>query len=148
MKNRGINADTTTGVLERISDITSGKPKAIFILIGTNDLPWFLQREDDEILDTYEEILERIRIESPGTRVFVQSLLPRAVGYARRIKTLNHRLKRMAERRGLTYVDIHPRLCAPDGSIRPELSNDRLHLMGGGYLIWAEVLKPHLESLN
>lgn len=148
VKNRGINADTTAGVLERISDITGGKPKAIFILIGTNDLPWYLQRENEDILSTYEEILERIRLESPHTRVFVQSLLPRAARYARRIKILNQRLKRMAERRGLTFVDVYPRLAAPDGSIRPELSNDRLHLMGSGYQIWAEVLRPHLESLR
>src|SRR5690606_25988138 len=38
IKNRGIPGDITFGVLERLADITAGKPAKIFILIGINDL--------------------------------------------------------------------------------------------------------------
>ncbi|MGB9898194.1 GDSL-type esterase/lipase family protein, partial [Thermanaerothrix sp.] len=46
VKNRGINADTTRGVLARLDSILQGQPAAIFLLIGTNDLPWFMFRSD------------------------------------------------------------------------------------------------------
>ena len=36
--NRGISGDFTNGVLARLEEITHYKPKAIFLLIGVNDL--------------------------------------------------------------------------------------------------------------
>jgi lysophospholipase L1-like esterase len=78
IKNRGINADTSVGLLQRMDCITQGHPAAIFILIGTNDLPWYEYRHDELILGTYQEILEKINRDSPSTKVFVESLLPRA----------------------------------------------------------------------
>jgi len=38
VKNRGIGADTTQGVLHRLQEITNAKPKKIFLMIGINDL--------------------------------------------------------------------------------------------------------------
>ena len=40
IKNRGIGGDDTDGILERLSDITSGQPAKIFLMIGTNDLAY------------------------------------------------------------------------------------------------------------
>ena len=50
--------------------------QAVFLLIGTNELAPSLDPAPS--LARQREILERIRRESPDTRVFVQSLLPRA----------------------------------------------------------------------
>ena len=61
VKNWGINADTTAGVFARLEDIIIGHPSAIFILIGTNDLPWYEYRSDEEILASYKQILEKCR---------------------------------------------------------------------------------------
>ena len=38
IRNRGIGGDVTDGVLERLGEIIFFKPKAVFILIGINDL--------------------------------------------------------------------------------------------------------------
>src|SRR5688572_6232361 len=38
VKNRGISGDVTEGVLIRLGEITHSKPKAVFLLIGINDL--------------------------------------------------------------------------------------------------------------
>ena len=38
IKNRGIGGDTTDGVIARLDEIIYFKPKAVFLLIGINDL--------------------------------------------------------------------------------------------------------------
>lgn len=38
VKNRGIAGDVTDGVLKRLDEITFFKPRAVFLLIGINDL--------------------------------------------------------------------------------------------------------------
>ena len=96
LKNRGINGDSTTGVLNRLDDILRSRPRAIFLLIGTNDLPWFEYRSDRAILRTYSQILDRCRELSPQTRVYVQSILPRARTYTKRIERLNVQLEQLA----------------------------------------------------
>lgn len=147
VKNRGINADTTQGVLQRLGDVLCGSPRALFILIGTNDLPWFTYRSNSDILETYERILQRCRAESPQTQVFVQSLLPRARPFARRIRQLNLALQTLAERNDCVFIDLHPHFADAHGALRRELTNDSLHLMAKGYQIWAEIVRPALQRL-
>ncbi len=147
VRNRGINADTVSGVLARMDEILPSKPAAIFILIGTNDLPWFVNHSDAHILKNYAAILERIQSESPETHVFVQSILPRKQGYARRIQALNRALEALAQRHGYAYIHLFPHFATPSGAIRPELTNDQLHLLGNGYLIWKGILDPYIDGI-
>jgi lysophospholipase L1-like esterase len=147
IKNRGINADTTVGALQRLDCITRGKPAAIFMLIGTNDLPWFEHRHDEMILATYQEMLDKIKNDTPETRIFVESLLPRAHSYARRVRGLNAKLQVLAEQNGATFIDLYSHFTDANGDLRAELNNDHIHVLAQGYAIWAEVLRPYLDSL-
>ncbi|NMB69054.1 MAG: sialate O-acetylesterase [Chloroflexi bacterium] len=147
VKNRGINANLTTNVLERLDNIVNWRPKAIFILIGTNDLPWFERRRDEQILETYEAILRRIKDDTPETSVFVQSILPREKSKAARIQKLNGELRKLAVRYGYVYIDLFPHFATAQGALRPELTNDSLHLLSAGYAIWVEILKPYIRGL-
>ena len=148
VKNRGINADTTCGLLKRLDCVTAGKPLAIFILIGTNDLPWFEHRHDEMILGTYQEILEKIKKDTPDTKVFVESLLPRAQFQAKRIRQLNPKLKKLAETMEVEYIDLYPCFANSKGELDSKLNNDHLHLLAQGYNIWADALRPYLQSLK
>ena len=146
-RGRGINNDNTEGVLNRIHCTLVGHPKAIFFLIGTNDLPFFEYRSDQKILQTYEAILKKCQEDSPETKIFVQSILPRKKSFARRILNLNSRLKKLAESYNDTYIDLFPHFATPEGQLRDELTNDHLHLMAAGYEVWVKVLTPYIESL-
>jgi lysophospholipase L1-like esterase len=147
VKNRGINADTTTGVLSRLTEITAGQPSAVFLLIGTNDLPWYMFRRNEDIIRTYQQILEHIWTESPETRVFVQSILPRRRRYARRIRMLNKQIEQMTDGCNCTFINLFPHFAGKDGAIRADLSNDQLHLLAAGYTIWVRILEPYLETV-
>lgn len=147
LKNRGINADDTLGVLKRLDDILHAKPLAIFLLIGTNDLPWWTYRKDRDILKTYDEILARCVEVSPHTTVYVQSLLPRGRAYAQRIKKLNVELEALAARHAYVFINLYPAFVDANGMLRAELTNDRLHLMSEGYAIWVSIIKPLVDEL-
>jgi lysophospholipase L1-like esterase len=148
VKQRGINADTTAGVLRRLDPILTGRPAAIFLLIGTNDLPWMVIHNAGSILKTYGQILDRCRQESPATRVFVQSILPRRPRFAPSIQKMNCRLRELAENRGYTYIDLFPHFADRHNGLRKELSNDKLHLMAAGYELWVRQLTPYIETLK
>ena len=147
LKNRGINADDTLGVIRRLDDILLMKPRAIFLLIGTNDLPWWTYRKNTDILKTYDEILALCKELSPDTQVFVQSILPRAKSFAKRIVKLNIELAALADRYGFTYIDLHSSFVDGKGALQAELTNDHLHLMAAGYIKWVEIIRPYIDEL-
>jgi lysophospholipase L1-like esterase len=147
LKNRGINADDTLGVIKRLDDILRSKPLAIFLLIGTNELPWFTFRSNADILKNYNQILERCNELSPSTRVYVQSILPRTKFLAKRIKTMNVELEALAEKHGYTFINLFPSFADADGSMQAHITNDHLHLMVEGYTRWVGILRPHIDQL-
>ncbi len=143
-KNRGIDGDETVGVLERLHQITSGKPGTVFLLIGTNDLAF--GRKLDEIVSNVVTIVERIKAESPDTTVYVQSVLPRSADYRKQVEMLNAGLQSAIAGKA-QWLNLYPLfLDAEDGSIRDDLANDELHLMGQGYLIWRDAILERLDG--
>lgn len=75
--NRGISADVTQGVIDRMDEIIRHQAAKLFIAIGTNDISRSIPIET--ILANYQEILNRMKKESPTTKIYIQSLLPVAV---------------------------------------------------------------------
>jgi lysophospholipase L1-like esterase len=141
-KNRGISGDTTAGVLKRLDQVTVGQPRQIFLMIGTNDVGFGYQKE--RIVVNYDEILKRIKQESPATQVFVQSILPRDKHYAADIVFLNQQIAALAENHGYTYIDLFPAFADDAGGIRPEFSDDNLHLLNTGYEHWQQLISPYV----
>ena len=131
---------------------TKGKPAKIFLLIGINDLSG--GRSIEEIAKNIDEIAERIKKESPSTRLYLQSVLPlnpkfnMFVDHMKRKKdvpALNALIKDIANRRSLTYIDLFSEFVAPGTQdMNPDYSNDGLHLLGKGYQNWVRILKPYL----
>lgn len=148
VKNRGINGDKTTGVVSRLKDITDGHPAAIFLLIGTNDLPWYEYRTDHQILQTYEQILCICREDSPDTRIFTQSILPRGRSFKERILFMNREIEALSNKYQCTYIPLFPHFADDSGALKNEITNDHLHLLGSGYKIWKEQLTPYLRDLH
>ncbi len=138
--NFGVNGDTTRGVLARLHQATRLKPERAFLLIGTNDLGMGVSLEDTEA--NYDAMLRQFRAESPGTLVYVQSVLPRSRPYANHVQALNGVIRGLARQHGVTYVDLHAHFARDDGSLDPRFSNDSLHLSGAGYARWRELILP------
>lgn len=153
VKNRGISSDVIQGFADRVDPIIAGKPRKIFILGGVNDVSHNLTA--DSIAAAMESLIVRIKEGSPSTRVYLQSLLPinndfgrykGIVGKERVIVEANKLLREMACRQGVTWIDLYSRMADADGKLRKELTNDGLHLLGEGYLVWRDAVIPYVEE--
>jgi lysophospholipase L1-like esterase len=144
VRNRGVPGDTTADVLERLGQVTDGRPAQVFLMIGTNDLGFGASVESTA--ERYAEILTTLRRDAPGTRVAVLSVLPRRASERDRIEGLNRALEGLAQSQGAQWIDLRPAFVDPsDGSIRDDLSNDELHLTGAGYREWRRLVAPFVE---
>ena len=76
--NRGIGGDTTLGIIGRIGEIKYFKPKAVFLLIGINDL--WNNDPNTPSKKHYKKniftIVKLIKKASPKTKMFLQTILP------------------------------------------------------------------------
>lgn len=148
-KNRGIGGQQTHQILERLHQVTNGKPKKVFLLIGINDLNGDPARTANAVANI-KTIIERIRTESPKTKLYVQSILP--VGKNREEKNrevnkANPEIKKICEEMGVTYIDIHSAFADEEGYLKKEYTfNDGLHLNGAGYMAWAKILRPYVKK--
>lgn len=145
IKNRGISGDRTQGVLDRLYQVTDGKPKKIFLLIGINDLTAV---ETSQVIDNIKKIIDRVGTETPKTKLYVQSIMPvgeRLKNKMDLVPGVNKAIKEYCEQKGVTYIDLHPALADENGLLRKDYSNDQLHIMGEGYKAWADVIRPYVK---
>lgn len=147
VKNRGISADTVRGVYKRVDQIIQGKPSIVFLLIGTNDLIFWLSHNNQYILNYYRMILQAFHEKTPQTKVYVQSIFPRHKRYSKRIIRLNTNLARLAQSNGYEFIDLFTHLADEQGALKDQFTNDHLHLMAEGYQIWTEVIRPFFPKI-
>jgi lysophospholipase L1-like esterase len=141
--NRGISGDTSAGARERLSNIVASRPKAVFVMVGINDLTSDVPLE--AIIENVMNIAERLS--AAEIKPFVQStLFVRDVGSNGRILELNLKMQDNCQRRDIVYIDLNHEL-APDGALAAQYTWDGVHLSGQGYLKWAEIITPHLCKL-
>lgn len=138
VRNRGIGGDVTTGVIARLNQITDGQPAQIFLMVGTNDLFGGVSQTD--IVANIIRIIEEVHDASPQTDLFVQSILPRSESYQESIESLNSALETAIVGKA-TWVNLYPLFLDEAGtSIDDSLSNDELHLLGQGYIVWRDAI--------
>jgi lysophospholipase L1-like esterase len=151
-RNRGISGDITFGVLERLDEVTEGKPAKVFILIGINDISRNIP--DSVILDNYKKMIWRIKKESPKTKIYFNTLLPVNNTFTARshfnkdehIQYINEELKKSGKKENITIIDIHPLFLDADKRLDKKYTYDGLHLNAEGYRRWAAILKPLLNQ--
>ena len=154
IKNRGISGDIVQGVYERLDPIIKGHPKKIFILIGINDVSHDLKA--DTIVRAIEKVVVKIKKESPKTKLYVQSVFPvnedfgKYLGATKKggeVIEINASLRQMCKQRKVKYIDVYTHLVAKEsGKLDPKFTNDGLHLLGEGYIVWKSILDKYINE--
>jgi len=152
VKNRGISGDICMGVYDRLDAILGGQPAKLFLLIGINDLG--RNTSPDTVVTHIKKVVDKIITDSPKTKIYLQSILPvndsfrKFEGHTKHwkeIKPLNKKLFRLACSKQITYIDLFADFVTPGTEkLDPKFTNDGLHLLGEGYLKWAEIVKPYI----
>ena len=144
---------------KNIVQILPKKPKAIFLMCGTNDLSHHLTAE--QVFRKVKGVIDTIRVGAPETELFVQSLLPINEGFGRwknlqgrtdDIPVINAMLQQYCDELGITFINLFPFFTARGGKAQNVLirylSVDGLHLSRPGYTIWAQRLQPFIDEVN
>lgn len=153
VKNRGIVGDIIPGFFERLEPILRGQPRKIFIMGGVNDISHGVSA--DSIVSAMTQVVTTIQARCPKTEIYVQSMLPfnndvrlwkLLKGREQVVVDGNKGLESMCQRLGVTFINLYPLFVGENGKMKPEYTNDGLHLMGGAYLIWRDALLPYIRK--
>jgi lysophospholipase L1-like esterase len=149
--NRGIGGDTTRGVLYRLdADVLSLQPKAIVLLIGTNDIG--NGADPSDVADNIKAIIKAIHHEYPYLPVIVCEVMPSSETKQRpadKIEKLNKLIKKDVRWRSHTYLcDTWSIFANANGDAPQNEFPDLLHPNATGYAKWTAALKPIFAKLN
>ena len=150
---RGIGGDTSRGLLFRFQeDVLDLHPRALVILIGTNDLTAFGKAAD--ALANISDMLDMANRQDPKLPVVLCTLPPSASPKSP-VRPWERRafnegiVKLAAAKPNITLCDLFQVLAGPDDSpIAEYFMVDRLHLAGPGYARWGSTLKGIFAMLK
>jgi len=149
--NRGINGDTTRGVLLRLpDDVLALDPAAVVLLIGTNDLEE--GAAPDVIAGNLKLTLAALEQHDARMPIIVCELFPSSATKKRssaQIKAVNA-LYRAAVKNDahVTYLETWPLFADAAGDAIADEFPDLLHPSEAGYAKWAAALRPVLATLG
>jgi len=157
--NQSISGETSTGLLKRLNLLKDTEPQAVFVMIGINDLT--KGSSDQEVLDTYRQIIDQLKQAHPKSKLVVQSILPHSANpdaslenrqqildtSNERIHTLNQAIETIAKESGVSYLNLQPLFADSEGYLRSELTTDGLHLNRQGYLVWRSAIQTFSQLM-
>ena len=149
--NRGNSGTYSTEQSNNIESYINGKPKKVFMMIGTNDIATSggLNFSGEQVLAYIKSIVERINARSPETKIYLYSILKNKTNNRVEATWLhaNEIIKNYIEAKGdkrLTYIDLYDKLKGiADGGV---WSYDYLHLTAAAYQVWCESICQYLQE--
>jgi len=149
--NRGISGDTTRGLRARLQgDVLDLQPKAVSILIGTNDLD---QGGDPEVVaENLKAIVAELHAANPAMPVVISKVMPRGAKpglFPEKIRQLNALYEEaFSHDARVTFCDTWTLFDDGSGACKKEEFPDMLHPNAAGYAKWAAALKPIFDKLG
>lgn len=146
--NLGISGDSLSGISKRAFIISELTPEMIFVEGGVNSLG---SNSVDSLAAQYESMIAEIIANNPGDEVFIQSILPisnknQTGGLTNEnIVKLNAKLQEIAERQGVTYIDVYS-VYVLNGEMNPEYTKDGVHLKDEYKYLWLDVLSEYVNK--
>jgi lysophospholipase L1-like esterase len=152
--NRGIAGDNTFGMLERLSDVIARRPAKLFIEAGINDIGQGVPV--GMIVGNIISIVQYVRVKSPGTKIYVVSVLPtndrarevypEVAGKNEVVREVDGRLRGEAgtgaRSAGFVYIDLAARVTDGAGNLDEKYAKpDGLHLNDAGYSVFMGLLQ-------
>jgi len=149
--NAGISGDFTDHILWRLEhgNLDGPPPRAVILLIGTNDLA--AHRSPELTADGIRANLVLLRRRLPQTKILLLGLLPREEFPDAPLRLaaaqVNELIRDCADGEHIFYAEIGDVLLDRDGRLGAALSPDWLHFNQYGYALLASRLKPVLECI-
>ncbi|MEO6978932.1 MAG: GDSL-type esterase/lipase family protein [Mucilaginibacter sp.] len=140
IQNRGIAANTTANILNRLDDIIKSKPRKIFIEGGANDVT---KIPTDSIYNNLVKIFGMIKAGTPKTKIYYQSILPFGDGITGSIEELNNKINTYCKVNDIVFINLYPDFLGGT-AMKKELTIDGTHLTGKGYSLWINNIRKYV----
>ncbi len=150
--NRGISGDTTRGLLTRIQgDVLDVHPRAVSMLIGTNDLDQ--GGTPETIAENMKAIVAALHKADPKMPIVLNKVMPRGAKQNRDFAMLIPKLNALYEGAFkddplVTIYDTYALFDDGSASVKKDEFPDLLHPNGAGYAKWTAALQPVFEKLK
>lgn len=164
--NLGYSGGRTENTLWNLQngELEGQSPKAVVLLIGTNDTDdanYQVVHTPEEVFEGTAAIVKLLRERCPSTKILLLRVFPRANVYKKpdgsergsAAKRSAANLKagelvaKLADGRNVFYQDVNHVFYRPDGTLDPRLVPDLLHPGPEGSLAWASAIEPTLAKL-
>ena len=147
--NRGNSGTYSTEQSDNLESYINGKPKKVFMMIGTNDIATSggLNFSGEQVLAYVKSIVARIHARSPQTKIYLYSILKNNTSNRVEATWLhtNEIVKAYANATDkVTYIDLYDKLTGiAQGGV---WSYDNLHLTAAAYQVWCETICQYLQE--
>jgi lysophospholipase L1-like esterase len=140
--NFGIAGDTTQGVLFRLNDGegTGFSPRAIMLMIGTNNTPGHTA---GEIAEGVGAVVQSLQTKFPQAKILLLGIFPRnnpGDAVRTKIAEINTIISKLHDGNRVHYMDIGAQFLDASGNIPADVMGDKLHPATKGYEIWAKAV--------
>ncbi|AKQ46578.1 hypothetical protein TH63_14575 [Rufibacter radiotolerans] len=123
-------------------------PKQVFLYSGDNDIA--SGKTAEMTYAQFKAFAKKMKEELPHAELVYLSIKPSLSRWDMYpvMQEANKKIKRYAFwHRNLKFVDVGTPMLGPDGKPRPELFiGDGLHMTPAGYVLWGQLVKPHLRK--
>ncbi len=156
VKSRTVGSDAVDYLPKLAASVANHHPKRVVLLpsyVANADAASRMALVPDSIVSAMTRAIDAIKVASPQTEIVLQGMMPVNGAYekyatlvdAKAMKSLNGKLKKLARRNGVAWVDLMATFADSTSELKPEFTNDGFHLMGCGYAAWAALLSPYLK---
>jgi lysophospholipase L1-like esterase len=147
--NFGIAGDTTQGVLYRLQHGEGAgiKPKAIMLMIGTNNTA---RNSAAEIAEGVGAVVLELQKDFPEAKILLLAVFPRGRAndpVRNTIAEINRTIAKLDDGRKVFYQDIGQGFLDAQGNIPADVMSDGLHPTTKGYEIWAQAVVAPVTAL-
>lgn len=131
-----------------LEEALEGSPlRKVYLMLGFNEAPWM---SEDDFYAEYAALIDQLRALLPGTKIYLQTLIPVTLSRAAVQAPGNELLARrsalillLAREKGTYLVTAGSCLMDANGALASDLSTDGLHLTPQGNTLWFQYLRTH-----
>jgi lysophospholipase L1-like esterase len=145
--NFGVSGDLIQGVLWGLQNGEGqGKPKAIMLMIGTNNAQ---QYSPPEIAEGIGAIVLEMRKDFPDAKILLLAIFPRGANASDplriKVEEANKIIAKLDDQKHVFFMNLNSKFLDDKGALIG-FGNDNLHPNAQGYEIWAQAVADTLKS--
>lgn len=147
--NFGVSGDTTQGILWGLQngEGQGHKPKAIMLMIGTNNTG---NASGPEIAEGIGAVVLELKKDFPDARILLVAIFPRGADASdanrKKCEEANKIIARLDDQKQVFFLNINSGFLNEKGGLIGFRPSDNLHPVEEGYEIWASAVAPILKG--